>query len=174
MDPLRTYDYLLASRRRVLDAARGLTAEQYLRPFPFGLGTVGRTLTHVMVSEWYYVERLEGRAVPPYDAWPIKEESPPPFDALEAEWDRQGPRVRRAIAAERDWSRRITYVGFPDDAGRRFAVSASAGDLITQLALHEVHHRAQAMAMLRQLGRAVQDIDFNDLVFERRPVDGGP
>ena len=74
--------------------------------------------------------------------------------------------IVRAIAAERDWGRVITYESFPGDDGRRFRVTATAGDFFTQLALHEVHHRAQIMAMLRGLGGSVpalQDLDYNDL-----------
>ena len=66
MDPARTYEYLLKSRERVFDAVRPLTPDEYLRPFAFGLKTVGTTLTHIMISEWYYIERLTGRDVPPY------------------------------------------------------------------------------------------------------------
>jgi uncharacterized damage-inducible protein DinB len=31
-----------------------------------------------------------------------------------------------------------------------------------------VHHRAQAMNILRQLGVALEDIDYNALMFQRR------
>lgn len=171
MDPLRIYDYLTLSRQRVLDAVRPLTPQQYHRPFTFGLKTIGTTLTHIMISEWYYIERLEGRAVAPYEQWPIKYESPPAFDVIEAAWREQAKRVRAAIAAEREWNRRITYLSFPDDHGKRFHITATAGDFFTQLALHEVHHRAQVLAMLRELGDGVmpvQDIDYNDLMYERR------
>lgn len=77
----------------------------------------------------------------------------------------------RALATERDWNRKITYLSFPDDHGRRFHITATAGDFFTQLALHEVHHRAQLMAMLRELGDAVpplQDLDYNEMMFERQ------
>lgn len=173
MDPLRIYDYLTLSRQRVLDAVRTLTPQQYLRTFTFGLKTIGTTLTHIMISEWYYIERLEGRAVPPYDQWPIKYESPPAFDVVEENWRGQAKRVRAAVAAEHDWHRRITYLSFPDDHGKRYHITATAGDFFTQLALHEVHHRAQVLAMLRELGDGVmpmQDIDFNDMMYERRAV----
>lgn len=178
MDPLRIYDYLVISRGRVMDAIRPLTAQQYLHPFSFGLKSIGSTLTHLMVSEWYYIERLEGRAVPPYDQWPIQYETPPAFEVVESIWRMQAKHVRAALAAERDWTRRITYLGFPDDTrdNRRFQITATAGDFLAQLALHEVHHRAQIMVMLRELAaapggeavRPVQDIDYNDLMFERR------
>lgn len=170
MNHPRTFDYLLKSRAKVLDAVRLLTPEQYAKPFPFGLKTIAATLTHLYTSEWYYIERLQGHVVPPYDTWPIKEESPPPFADLERVWRVQGERVRGVIAAERDWPRRITWRSFPNEKGERFDITASAGDFLTQLALHEVHHRAQVMVMLRQLGTPVQDIDFNDLMFERVPI----
>ena len=52
--------------------------------------------------------------------------------------------------------------------------TATIGVLFTQLALHEMHHRAQVMAMLRLMRESganipgVQDIDYNDLMYERR------
>lgn len=171
MDPERIYDYLLRARGRVLDAARALTPKEYAREFPIGLKTIASTLTHVMISEWYYVERLAGREVKPYDEWPIRYEDPPAFEVLDRTWAAQGSRVRAFIADERDWGRRVGWLGFPNEQGQRFHVSASAGGLFTQLALHEVHHRAQAMAMLRGLGRVVEDLDFGMMTFERTPAE---
>mgnify|MGYP003453290238 CR=1 FL=1 len=41
-------------------------------------------------------------------------------------------------------------------------------DLFTQLALHEMHHRAQIMAMLRESGAAIlEDLDYNALMYQR-------
>lgn len=175
MDPLRIYDYLTKARERVFDAVRPLTPEQCHHQFAFGLnpgGTIGSTLTHIMISEWYYIERLEGRTVPSYDQWPIKYEPPhaPAFDVIEKTWREQAKKVRAAIAAERDWDRKITWLSFPDDTrgNKRFHITATAGDFFTQLALHEVHHRAQVMVMLRELGTPLVDLDYNALMFERR------
>jgi uncharacterized damage-inducible protein DinB len=174
MDPLKIYDYLIKSRERVFDAVRPLTPEQYQRSFTIGLKTIGSTLTHIMISEWYYIERLEGKTVPPYDQWPIKDENPPAFEVIEKTWREQAKKTRAAVAAESsasgsDWSRTITWLGFPDDSrgGKRFQITATAGDLFTQLSLHEVHHRAQIMAMLRELGKPLEDLDYNAMMFER-------
>jgi uncharacterized damage-inducible protein DinB len=41
-------------------------------------------------------------------------------------------------------------------------------DVATQLCFHEVHHRAQAMAMLRQLGVEAQNLDYNAFMYGRR------
>lgn len=179
MDPLRIYDYLTKSRQRVLDAIRALTPQQYQHSFPFGLKTIGSTLTHIMVSEWYYIERLTERDVPPYDQWPIKYESPPTFDTIEKTWREQARNTRAAVASQQDnggWNRKITWLGFPDDSrgNNRFHIACTAGDLFTQLALHEVHHRAQLMAMLRTLpggGKPIlEDLDYNALMYDRVPA----
>lgn len=169
MDPSRIYDYLVLSRGRVLDRVRPLTAEQYAREFPIGRGTLARTLTHILGSEWYYVERMRGHDVPPYERWAIREENPLAFGALEAAWTEQAARTRAAIGAVRDWNAPIGY-RITNDEGRPEDIRASAADIFTQLAFHEVHHRAQAMNMLRHLGIPAKDIDFNALMYTRRPA----
>jgi uncharacterized damage-inducible protein DinB len=178
MDPVRIYDYLMRTRERIFDAVRSLSQAEYQQSFGFGLaGGLGPTLAHLMTSEWYYIERLESRTVPPYEQWPFRYEPPhtPAFDVIEMVWRTQGQHVRNVIAGECDWNRAITWLGFPDDTrgNKRFHITCTAGDLFTQLALHEAHHRAQALAMLRLVGRTiVQDIDFNALMFERREAAG--
>ncbi|MCZ6653336.1 MAG: DinB family protein [Planctomycetota bacterium] len=160
MEPLKTYDYLTLARQRIFERVRPLDAEQYAHEFPIGHETLGRTLTHIMISEWYYVQRIRGRDVPPYKQWPIQEENPPPFAAIEAAWIEQADHTRAALSAVRDWSVDLKYRVTGDD-DRPEIVAASAADIFTQLVLHEVHHRAQAMNMLRHLGVAVEDLDFN-------------
>ena len=39
-----------------------------------------------------------------------------------------------------------------------------------QLLFHEVHHRAQVMAMLRQADVAAENLDYWVLVWERTPI----
>src|SRR5262245_52254820 len=138
MNPLRVYDYLVLARQRVLDAVLPLSAEQYAREFPIGVGSLSRTLTHIMISEWYYVQRMTEGNVPPYEQWPIRWEQPPPFATLEAAWDKQAGATRAALGAVSDWDADIEYRVVADD-GRPKIVAASAADLFTQLVLHEVH-----------------------------------
>lgn len=171
MEPLKLYDYLFRSRQTMFDAMRPLTPEQYGRKFDFALGTIGATITHMMISEWYYLERFRGRPVPPYSEWPIQYENPPVFDVVEKHWRAQQQDVRHAIESERDWNRRIEYDSSADDAGNRWHIGATSGDVLTQLALHEVHHRAQLIVMLRLIGaKPLQDIDYNELMYERREI----
>lgn len=166
MEPLKIYDYLVLARQRVFDAVRPLTTDEYARQFPIGLGSLGRTLTHIMICEWTYVLRIERRPVPPYEQFPFQDETPPPFATLEAAWTNQASRTREALESVRDWKAEIEYLAMWGDPPKM--VIASAADIFTQMALHEVHHRAQAMNMLRQLGVPLEDIDYNTLMFRRR------
>lgn len=164
----RLYGYLELARARVLDAARPLSAEQYNRSFPIGPGTLARTLTHIMICEWMYIERIAARPVPPYRDWPIHDEDPPPFAVIDAEWKRQAERTRAAIAAVSNWPAPLEYRYDGDDGSE--IITTTREDIFTQLVLHEVHHRAQAINMLRHLGVTVGDVDFNDFMYQRRKV----
>jgi uncharacterized damage-inducible protein DinB len=84
-----------------------------------------------------------------------------------AAWSGLTPRTRSALADLGDGSRRIEYVQRNVDPPRR--IRATAGGVAAQLFFHEVHHRAQVMAMLRQLGVAAENLDYNALMFERIP-----
>ena len=168
MDPVRTYDYLVRARARVLDWVRPLDADAWGREFPIGLGTLARTLTHTLSSEWYYMERMQEHPVPAYEQWPIRDEEPPPFAALEAAWEEQARRTRTALAGDRAWTTEIEYRVEPEDGP--VIVTTSPAEIFTQLAFHEVHHRAQALAILRQLGVAIEGLDFNTMTYRRRPA----
>jgi uncharacterized damage-inducible protein DinB len=167
MQVLKTYGYLTRSRERIFDRVRSLSAADYAREFPIGLGTVGRTLTHVMICEWTYVERIAGRDVPPYAEFPIQDENPPPFAALEEEWIAQAARTHAVLSEVKDWTAELEYRTVAD-IGPRKIVTATYDDLFTQLAFHEIHHRAQVMNILRHLGITLEDIDYNTLMYRTR------
>ena len=48
-------------------------------------------------------------------------------------------------------------------------VSCTAEDILVQLHFHEVHHRAQALNILKQLGVRLPDLDYNTLRYRRVP-----
>lgn len=171
-DPHKTYDYLVLSRQKILDWSRPLTPEQHAQQFPIGLGTLARTLTHIMICEWFYIQRMQGLAVPPYKEWPIQDETPPRLEVIEQWWKEQEPRTRAAIAAvERagEWGKVMTYPSQRDD-GKRVEVSATKADIFTQMVTHEVHHRAQALNILRQLGVKLEDVGYSAMMYTRREL----
>lgn len=173
MRPLTLYDYLISVRARVLTAATTLTDEQYRRDMQFGLGSIGSTLTHIMVSEWYYMERFGRRPVPHYSQWPIQYENPPRFHEIQRLWAEQQVQIRATIAAETNWERVVEWESFADDAGKRFHVQVTAVNLVLQLVTHEVHHRAQVMSMMKLLGSdvtPVEDVDYSAFAYRKIPI----
>jgi uncharacterized damage-inducible protein DinB len=166
MDPVPLYDYLTRTRQRLRDWVRPLSQEQYTQGFPFGLKTLRATLIEIVGAEWIYAKRLRGEEVPSRDQWPINETRLPTFAALEPVWTAQEPQTRALLAGITDWSVRREWRPAVQPAGKRVLYSATLDELAAQLILHEVHHRAQAMAMLRQFGIAAQNLDY--YIFVRR------
>jgi uncharacterized damage-inducible protein DinB len=170
MNHTRVYDYLTRSRAIILSAARPLTDEHYRKPFPIGPGSLAGILTHTYISEWYYVERILARDVPPYEQWEIRDENPPTLPELEERWNAQAARTRDALASITDWNAPVNYTVTTDNT-HTWRVSTNVADVATQLALHEMHHRAQALNVLRHLGVTFNDdLDFNAMMYHRVEV----
>ena len=165
LDPRDLYDYLVKARAPVLEQVRGLTLEQYTREFPFGPKTLRNTLVEIPAAEWAYIRRLQGETqeLPPWKERPFGRYYETEFAPLERAWLEQIEETRRTLQEIDDWNRSLTYVVRGDEGLER--VRATTGGMATQLVLHEVHHRAQAMAMLRQLGAPVEDLDYSYLTF---------
>jgi hypothetical protein len=46
----------------------------------------------------------------------------------------------------------------------------TAGGVGGQILFHEIHHRAQVMVMLRQIGIAAENLDYSILMMQRLPL----
>lgn len=165
---LRTYGYLTTARERLFTQARTLTPSQHAEVFAIGLGSLLRTFAHILGAEWYYIERLVGAELPPMDQWPIDDEKPPALPVIESLWHEQARRTRAALEAIDDWQAEVRYdVTLGDDPRR---VIATRTDVVTQLVLHEMHHRAQAMNILRHLGVEAEELDYNSMMYRFEPL----
>jgi uncharacterized damage-inducible protein DinB len=146
-----------------------LTQEQYRQEFPFGLKTVRATLVHLASSEWLHGKAARGEDFTA-EPWPFTEERYPDFLALERDWKGLEAGTRAWLKSENNWTRRMETIVRRGDS-RRLRVGFTMEALAFQLFYHEVHHRAQVMAMLRQMGIAAQDLDFNRYAFEWTKLD---
>ncbi len=165
MNPVRIYEVLTLARHRLFDWIRPLSQEEYTREFAFGRLTLRATMTEIAGTELYLSMRLREERLPPWEDWPISEDRQPTFSALETAWAAQAAKTRATLAAVTDWSQFVsTQVARPHNT---LVLTATKADIATQLLLHEVHHRAQAMAMLRQLGIEAQDLDHISFVQKR-------
>lgn len=178
MEYVHIYDVLTQARQRLFDWVRPLSQDQYTKQFPFGMGTLRKTLIEIAGVELIYSKRLRGEALPPQPGWPpdfpYGESKQPTFADLERIWTAQVPRTRATLAGISDWAQTVTRRIEQGDTVT--IAAASKGDLAAQLLMHEVHHRAQAMAMLRQLGVEAQNLDYISFVVRRQeyPKDKAP
>ncbi len=168
MNPIRIYEYLTLSRGRVFEWVRPLSDAQYREEHPIGLGSLARTLHHMMAAEWSYMERVRGRTDPlgPYEPARDPEVSTADamgFDALEPRWIHQAKETHASLEAVTDWNTPRVYTTIWE--GEPYSYRATTGDIFAQLALHEVHHRAQGLNMLRRLGVETDEIDYNALMW---------
>ena len=177
MEYAHVYDVLTQARQRLFGWVRPLSQEQYTQRFPFGLGTIRATLIEIARVELLYAMRLRGEPLPPpplADNFPINEGRQPTFADLEKVWTAQAPETRATLAQTTDWSTSRTRRFEQGD--KIVETTATKDEIAVQMLMHEVHHRAQAMSMLRQLGVTAQDLDYIAFVARREeyPKDKAP
>ncbi|USN99318.1 MAG: DinB family protein [Phycisphaeraceae bacterium] len=171
MNPLRLYDYLTEARARVFDWIRPLSDEQYRTEHPIGLGSLARTLHHTMAAEAAYMRRING-LTDPFTRANLEldpdatTESALAFAELEARWRLQAERVMVDLEAAvgRAWLEPMACISEWD--GRCVTYRASPADFFCQLVIHEIHHRAQVLHMLRRLGVTTDEIDYTALMLD--------
>jgi uncharacterized damage-inducible protein DinB len=169
MHPLEHYDILRQARNEIMGVVRELTPDDYTRAFQFGLKTIRATLVHMAGAEWIYGVRVRGEEHR-FEDRPFREEQYPDFPGLDADWRELAESTRIWLQAETDWTRRIEYTArIP--GGKLLQIVTTPERIAFQMLYHEVHHRAQVMAMLRQLGRPVENLDFSRWANERTEID---
>jgi len=169
MDFVRVYDVHTKARLKLFDWIRPLSQEQYTREFPFAHRTLRATMIELAMTELWLAMRLREDPMPRPFRWeqmPINETVHDTFPKLEATWREQAPRTRATLAGITDWDSVVRTVLIGTRRAR--TLTAAKRDIATQLLLHEVHHRAQAMAMLRHLGIAAEDLDYIYFVQDER------
>ncbi len=167
LDPVEIYEYLVRARGAVLERVGTLSDSDYTREFPFGERTIRNTLAHVASAEWAYNRRLRGEPVPPLEQRPFTRFYETGFSPLRRAWEELTEETRRTLRGIEDWSRSVEYVAAAGAGQPRVRIRTTTGGVATQLVLHEVHHRAQVMAMLRHLEAPVESLDYSVLMFER-------
>jgi uncharacterized damage-inducible protein DinB len=155
----RVYDVQLEAREKLLGWARPLAPDQYTRAFPFGMRSVRGSLVEIARAEYFLATRLRAEPLPPVAEWPFSEEKQPTLADLERVWAPHSAETRAALARTTDWDREVTS-RLLRPSGEAVRLTATKRDIALQILFHEVHHRAQAMAMLRQLGVEAQNLDY--------------
>jgi len=145
--------------RQILQACEKLTGEQFSRNFAMGPGSLQATTTHIIgaMRRWTdvlaqrpIVPRLDedGVAYSPAQLLKFLDESADEFQSVAKSYPMDG-----IVTRSRD--------------GKEFAFTR--GSVVAQVTTHGMHHRAQCLNMLRQLG--VSPLPLSSVVEWTRSVE---
>jgi len=124
----------------VIDAARDLTHDQFHQPFDIGPGSVHATLAHIVGVIAVWGDTLAGR--PHRSPWEL--EGPYPCDELAEALDAFADDFAANTAPHDE----TVTVARGDET-----MAFTRGAVLTHVATHGMHHRAQCVNMLRHLGQ---------------------
>ena len=154
INPIRTlFDYSDRANDQIIEASEALNDDQLDRRFKMGRGTLRKTLKHILAGEHVWLLRWNGQADAPW----LDEEVATPVTGIARDL-RQTSKERSKFLDtinEGDASPPMSYL---DTVSGYF--TASLGDMILQGLVHSIHHRAQAVNMLRQLGVEPPEVDY--------------
>ncbi len=149
-DLLRYNDW---ANTELLRTAASLSDAALDRTFEMGVGSLRRTLIHVYNGEHVWLNRWQGRAETP---WPGESE-PIGVAALRDRFAAHVSARDAYLTTLRD-SDLHTIVAYRDSRGSRFR--AARGDMLFQAINHSIHHRAQAVNMVRNVGGGLVELDY--------------
>src|SRR6202046_989329 len=140
----RLYDYNSWANHRTLDACAPVSEEQFTRDLHSSFRSVRDTLTHIMLVEWLWLRRWEGRA--PHKYPPATDF--PPLESVLRRWSEVERNLLEYIASltQQDLDHVIshkTVAGVPQ--------AAPLWQMLQHLVNHGTYHRGQVATMLRQL-----------------------
>jgi uncharacterized damage-inducible protein DinB len=128
--------------KQMLTACEGLSDEHFHRQFEMGVGSLHATLTHVIGAMRRWGDLLAGRELRP---------------RLEQDEIRRTPAQLLSLhdGSADDFSRSAAGHPLDEKVSREFGgkiYSFTRGAVLTHVATHGMHHRAQCLNMLRHLG----------------------
>jgi uncharacterized damage-inducible protein DinB len=160
-DLLTMYDYNYWANRRILRAAAGLTAEQFVAQTDLSWGSIRNVLTHTLSAEWIWRIRCQEHRSPSTMLDPEQVSS---LDALTTLWQEEEAAMRSYLASldQEALSQPLAYVS---TTGRPF--SSTLWHILMHVVNHGTQHRSEVAHMLTQLGHSPGDIDMISYARER-------
>ncbi|HKQ49776.1 MAG TPA: DinB family protein [Phycisphaerae bacterium] len=149
------------ANEQLLRAAAGLNDEQLDQCFDMGRGTLRKTFMHLWAGESVWLARWKGKTETPWPDEELKATVPNIDERFKGVYSDRAPFM--ATLKDADVGRVITY---RDSKGSLY--KASLGDMIMQGITHSIHHRAQAVNMLRRLGASAPEVDY--MYWVRKPA----
>jgi uncharacterized damage-inducible protein DinB len=152
-DILLLYKYNQWANALILNAATNVTQEEYIAPASFPHGGLRGTLVHALFAEWVWRQRWEG--ISPTKRF--KPEDFPTFESLHVRWAEEEKALMSFVERLTD-----------EKLESKFKYNSTDGEpherilwhVMAHMVNHGTQHRAEAAAILTDLGHSPGDIDL--------------
>ena len=153
------FQYNEWANRRILEAAEGISNDEWTTPNQLGWGDLRGILVHIVTAEIGWRNRLSGQG---------ELERPAPADfadvaALRARYESEAALLRDYINGLSDAA--VNDVVTFERGGRTFG--STLWHFLLHLANHGTQHRSECAALLTDLGRSPGDMDFTLFLRQR-------
>lgn len=149
------YDYNYWARDKILHAAEPVSDADFPAPKNFPHGGLRGTLAHTLAAEWVWLRRWQGNS--PIGDGLFEEKQFADLAALRARWADEENKMRAFLAGltDADFTRVIAYKSTRGDPFAR-----PLWQMLAHVVNHGTQHRAEAAAILTDLGRSPGDLDM--------------
>ena len=152
-DILLLYKYNQWSTAKILNAASGVSEEQFRAPAEFPHGGLRGTLVHALFAEWIWRTRWEGTS----PTHRLKAEDFPTFESLRARWIDEERKLLAFVDNVTNEKLNATF-DYTSTEGKRH--TRILWQTMAHVVNHGTQHKTEAAAILTGFGRSPGDIDL--------------
>ena len=147
------YTYSEWANERVLEAAGSLSAEQFLESNLEGVWSIRDSLVHIMVSQWAWIERWNGRIPATYP----EEADFPDVASIRAYWSEVYAGMHALFERFDDdqLASDLTYTNFKGEQH-----TYQIWEQLLQVANHSTYHLGEIAALLTRHRASPGELDF--------------
>jgi uncharacterized damage-inducible protein DinB len=147
------YDYHYWANDRILKQVEKVSDADFVKPMSKGYGALGTVLVHMIAAEWVWRSRWDG--VSPTEMLDAKDL--PTLGAIRLRWRDEEKKMRARLAELTD-SELPRVIRYKNTRGEDLA--RPLWQVLAQVANHGTQHRAEAAAMLTDLGFSPGNLDL--------------
>ena len=152
-DILLLYQYNQWANAKILNATANVTLEQFIAPTTFPHGGLRSTLVHVLSAEWIWRTRWEGTS--PRST--LQPQDFPDFQSLRMRWADEEGQLMNFVDGITEERLNSTF-DYTNTSGKPF--TKVVWHAMAHVVNHGTQHRAEAAAMLTDLGYSPGDLDL--------------
>ena len=158
-DILLLYQYNQWANAKILNAAANVTQEQFVAPGSFPHGGLRGTLVHALFAEWIWRTRWEGTS----PTSRLKPEGFPTLESLRTRWLEEEKQLMGFVDAVTEERLNNTFE-YRNTSGKPF--TKILWQVMAHVVNHGTQHRAEAAAILTDLGHSPGDLDLISFLIE--------